>query len=137
MVNCVLSLETCMLGTLIGLLTGGTWKLYAIGALALVAVAYVVDVEWALDRRDRTIAELRGAEARRVARANLDALDAYRKRADAVNVALMAERDRARQSAQTASEALRRLTAAKDRQEPVSEALDGVLDALGPPKVPK
>ncbi len=126
-----------MLGTLIGLLTGGTWKLYAIGALALVAVAYVVDVEWALDRRDRTIAELRGAEARRVARANLDALDAYRKRADAVNVALMAERDRARQSAQTASEALRRLTAAKDRQEPVSEALDGVLDALGPPKVPK
>ena len=125
-----------MIGALLGFVTGGSWRLYLYGSLALVALGYVGWTQIALANRNATIAELEGREARRVATANLAALDAHRKRADRVNVALMQERDAARMSASISASALRALTSARDRQEPISEALDGVLDALTP-KVPQ
>ena len=120
------------MGWLLSLVTGGSWKVWAIGVAAVIIAGYVGYTQVALANRATKIAELtaEAAEARRVATVNEQALAEAQKRHTAALAAVLAERAAADKRAQRASQTLRKVSDAKDRDVAVGDALDTVLDGL-------
>lgn len=120
------------MGSILSLFTGGTWKLWALAALAVAAAGYVAWSQVALANRATKIVELtaEAAEARRVATVNEMALAEAQKRHTAALAVVLAERAAADKRAQRAAQTLRSLSHAPDRDAAVGPALDGVLDGL-------
>ena len=120
------------MGWLLSLVTGSSWKLYAVAAAAVLIAGYIGWTQVTLANRATRIAELtaEAAEARRVATVNEQALAEAQKRHTAALAVVAAERAAADKRAQRASQTLRSLANAPDRDVVVGPALDGVLDGL-------
>ena len=122
---------------LLSLVTGGSTLWWIAGAAALVIGGYVAWSQVALANRATEIATLTAevTEARRVATANEQALAEAQKRHTAALAVVLAERAAADKRAQRASQTLRKVSDAPDRDMAVGPALDAALDGLlgGPP----
>ena len=117
---------------LLSLVTGGSAVWWIAGAAAVIIAGYVGYTQVALANRATKIAELtaEAAEARRVAKSNEDALAEAQKRHTAALAVVLAERAAADKRAQRATQTLRKVSDAKDRDVAVGDALDAALDGL-------
>lgn len=121
-----------MITKLLALFTGGSALWWAAGLAAVVIGGYVAWSQIALANRATTIATLTSevTEARRVATANEQALAEAQKRHTAALAVVLAERAAADKRAQRASDTLRKVSDAPDRDMAVGPALDAALDGL-------